>query len=75
VDSISKPGSTTERRTSADDVVDRLHVYRFKSNELVAASTFEMTNVDDESQSVRLTNFLYNLENLRKSNGAMKELE
>lgn len=75
MDSISKPGSTTERRTSAVDVVDRLHVYRFNSNELVAASTFEMTNVDDESQSVRLTNFLYNLENLRKSNGAMKELE
>jgi hypothetical protein len=75
VDSISKPGSTTERRTNAEDVVDPLHVYRFKGHELVAASTFEMTNDDDESQSVRLTNFLYNLENLRKSDGGMKELE
>jgi tRNA (guanine-N(7)-)-methyltransferase subunit TRM82 len=75
VDSITKPGSTTERRTDTEEAVEPLRLYRFEGHQLVAASTFEMAGADDEGTSVKPMNFLYNLDNLRKRDGEAKELD
>jgi tRNA (guanine-N(7)-)-methyltransferase subunit TRM82 len=75
VDCIHKPGSTTERRQGIEEAAEPLQLYKFQDHELVAASTFMLADGDDEYQSVRLTNLLYNLEYLRKRDGETRELE
>lgn len=75
VDSIHKPISTTERRVETEDAVEPLHLYKFHGRELVAGAVFSVAARDEEPNSARLTNLLYNLEKLRKRDGEAKELE
>lgn len=74
VDSIHKPGSITDCRSEAE-AIEPLRLYMFRGNELNKKSIFKPTNEYDEKQSVKLTNLLYNLENLRKRDGEAKEFE
>ncbi|KIN04850.1 hypothetical protein OIDMADRAFT_39319 [Oidiodendron maius Zn] len=74
VDSIHKPGSITDCRSEAE-ATEPLRLYMFRGNELNNKSIFKPTNAYDEKQSVKLTNLLYNLENLRKRDGEAKEFE
>ena len=75
MDSIHKPGSTKDRRSEAEEAIEPLRLYKFQGNELHGASSFKLTHEDDESQPVRLTHLLYNLESLRKRDGEVKEFE
>ena len=75
VDTVHKPGSTTERRPEIEEDVAPLWSYEFQGHELLAGFPFKLANENEESQSVRLTNLLYGLENLRKRDGEAKELE
>lgn len=80
VDTIHKPGSTTEERRNKDNYVNPLQSYKFQEGKLVQDETFRLAIADqDEGETKgsgalgRLTNVLYNLENLRKREGEDKE--
>ena len=72
IDSIHKPGSTTDCRENIADGVDSLQKFLFQGRELVPSSIkFKVVKEDDEMKRMagRLSNLLYNLENLRKRDG------
>jgi tRNA (guanine-N(7)-)-methyltransferase subunit TRM82 len=80
IDSIHKPGSTTEKREDADGNLNPLQSYQFQEGKLILDGTFQLATADpDEGEasgsvaSGRLTNLLYSLENLRKREGEAQE--
>ena len=77
VDCIHKSGSTTEHRDSQGQSINPLHSYAFQSLRLIPTSTFEVVDdpekLDNGDAMGRLTNLLYSLENLRKSDGDSRE--
>lgn len=72
IDTIHKPGSTTERREPGTEL-DSLRGFVFSGQDLVPSSAkFESVKHDVEDTG-RLTNLLYGLENLRKRDGDGRE--
>lgn len=73
IDTIHKPGSTSEAKDDADKNLNPLQLYQFQEGRLIQDGKFQLAAADqDESEgsrssaSGRLTNLLYSLENLRK---------
>ena len=80
IDTIHKPGSTTEEREDTGKDLNPIQSYKFQEGKLVQDDTFQLdTAVLDHAEmsgngvSGRLTNLLYNLENLRKREGEAQE--
>jgi len=78
VDTIHKPGSTSERREDGKKV-SPLKSFKFQDGRLLYNSPFTVTPIESEAGGQesgiggRLTNLLYNLENLRKRDGENQE--
>ncbi len=76
IDTIHKPGSTTEERHDAGRKLNPLQLYKFKNGQLVREVAFKVS-VAGQNEAVankcekvgQLKNLLYNLENLRKRKG------
>jgi tRNA (guanine-N(7)-)-methyltransferase subunit TRM82 len=78
IDTIHKPGSTIERRCSTDDSINPLQCFVSQGCGLAQGQRFEppdQMDVSENSSTGRLTNLLYNLENLRKSSAGTQEEE
>jgi tRNA (guanine-N(7)-)-methyltransferase subunit TRM82 len=80
IDTIHKPGSITEKRDDAVGKSNPLQSYHFHDRELVRDVAFEVAIPDQTEEEAsgggtigRLTNLLYNLENLRKREGDAQE--
>jgi tRNA (guanine-N(7)-)-methyltransferase subunit TRM82 len=80
VDTVHKPGSTTEIREHADKSLNPLQSYIFQEGQLVQDGTFQLALADQGDGEGRrsgvpgqLINLLYNLENLRKREGEGQE--
>lgn len=78
IDTIHKPGSTTEPRCSTDNSINALQCCVFQDPDFIQYEKFESS---DQAEAVefgtagRLANLLYNLENLRKTSVGMQEGE
>lgn len=75
VDNVHKPSSTIERRQETSEFVEPLLSFKFQGQKLVAAATFKLGDGHEQIQSTKLSNLLYGLDNLRKRDGEVKELE
>jgi tRNA (guanine-N(7)-)-methyltransferase subunit TRM82 len=80
IDTIHKPGSTTEKRGDAVGKPNPLQSYQFHDKELVHDVAFQVALADQIEEEAsgggaigRVTNLLYNLENLRKREGDAQE--
>lgn len=76
VDTIHKPGSTTERRDPLEKPTNPLLSYSLELR-AIAGPSFEVVEHEEEvdgwNSSGQLGNLLYNLENLRKRDGDARE--
>jgi tRNA (guanine-N(7)-)-methyltransferase subunit TRM82 len=80
VDTIHRPGSTTECRGSTEERLERLQIFEIQDGKLMEVKDFMFAEAEEHEGSVslngaegRLTNLLYNLENLRKREEDNKE--
>lgn len=71
IDTVHKPGSTTEQREDKTEVLKSLLSYKFDEGKLVEdGPAFSVAEgAVDISAAAHLGNLLYNLENLRKREG------
>jgi len=80
IDIIHKPGSTTERRESTEELTDPLKSFEIAGGKLVEAQGFVVAEIEESNGAVsetgaigNLSNLLYGLENLRKREGDEKD--
>ena len=75
VDTIHKLASTRQMKDAGTESFAPLHKFLFENRQLVpSAIKFEAAQTNDEMKDVgRLTNLLYNLENLRKRDDGRDE--
>lgn len=77
VDWFHKPGSTTERRDEKNTTIRSLLFYEFHDRHLTRKSLIETLDhrgeYVDGNGTGRLSNLLYNLENLRKRDGGEED--
>lgn len=77
IDTIHRPGSTTERREIAIERINPLQRFVFQGRGTILSSIeFEFARDDGGMKNVgRLANLFYNLESLRKRDGDGREEE